>query len=177
MTRYPRTIHNGGGERITFLGRTGQGETERLELENEVQPGHGPPMHLHPSQDEALTVYEGVLSYLVLGEEPRTVHAGESVMFKRGVPHRFWNSGNVPLRCGGWVSPPLEVEELLTALFESAARNGGTRPSAFDVAYIFHRWGAVGQMVGVPVPVKRILFPVLRVIGHLTGRYRRFREV
>ena len=61
MTRstYPHTIENGSGESITFLrkvpGRTG----DRLEVENVVKPGAGPPMHVHHHQEEALTVKQG----------------------------------------------------------------------------------------------------------------------
>ena len=56
---YPHTIENGAGERLTFLrripGRTG----DRLEVEDIVGPGAGPPMHVHHHQEEALTVQEG----------------------------------------------------------------------------------------------------------------------
>jgi hypothetical protein len=42
---YPHTIDNGGGERLTFLRRVQGPHGERLEVENTVAPGAGPPMH------------------------------------------------------------------------------------------------------------------------------------
>ena len=61
--RYPYTIDNGAGERITFEGRTG----DRLEVSNVVTPGVGPIMHVHHHQTEALTVRQGRLGYQRLG--------------------------------------------------------------------------------------------------------------
>jgi quercetin dioxygenase-like cupin family protein len=56
---YPHTIDNGGGERLTFLRRVQGPHGERLEVENTVAPGAGPPMHTHRYQTEALTVVQG----------------------------------------------------------------------------------------------------------------------
>ena len=49
---YPHTIDNGAGEQLTFLRRDG----DRLEVENFVKPGSGPPMHVHHHQEEGLTI-------------------------------------------------------------------------------------------------------------------------
>ena len=51
---YPHTIDNGAGERLTFLRRVPTDRGERLEVENVVGPGAGPPMHVHHYQEEAL---------------------------------------------------------------------------------------------------------------------------
>ncbi len=56
---YPHTIDNGAGERLTFLRRVSGPEGDRLEVENVVTPGAGPPMHIHYYQEEVLTVREG----------------------------------------------------------------------------------------------------------------------
>ena len=53
---YPHTIDNGAGERLTFIRRVGDSVGDRLEVENLVDPGCGPPMHVHHGQEEALTV-------------------------------------------------------------------------------------------------------------------------
>lgn len=53
---YPHTIENGAGERLTFLRRVTGPRGDRLEGENLVAPGAGPPMHVHFHQDEVFTV-------------------------------------------------------------------------------------------------------------------------
>ncbi|MEO5815541.1 MAG: cupin domain-containing protein [Gemmatimonadaceae bacterium] len=104
---YPRTIDSGGGQRITLLARRHDGVREWLDVENEVGPGAGPPMHLHARQDESVTLVQGRLGYVIVGQEPRFASVGETVDFARGVAHRFWNAGDEVLRCEGHISPPM----------------------------------------------------------------------
>jgi hypothetical protein len=52
MPDYPRTIDNGAGEQLTFLGVRRDGRGEYGEARNIVSPGAGPPMHVHHLQDE-----------------------------------------------------------------------------------------------------------------------------
>ena len=55
MTAYPHTIDNGAGERLTFIARRRDEQGEYLEGHNTVEPGAGPPMHVHHRQEESLT--------------------------------------------------------------------------------------------------------------------------
>jgi mannose-6-phosphate isomerase-like protein (cupin superfamily) len=50
-------------------------------------PG-GPSLHLHPYQDEWFYVLEGEVAFQV-GDQRLTLHAGESVLAPRRVPHTF----------------------------------------------------------------------------------------
>jgi hypothetical protein len=61
MSTYPHSIENGAGERITFLRRVQDAAGERLEAENLVKPGSGPPMHVHVLQEEAFEGRVGLL--------------------------------------------------------------------------------------------------------------------
>src|SRR5687767_13638343 len=70
MFQYPHTIENGLGESLTFLRRVSTPQGETLEVENCVQPGGGPPMHVHYLQEESITVVEGRLAYQRPGEDP-----------------------------------------------------------------------------------------------------------
>ena len=52
---YPHTIDNGHGERMTFLGIEG----DRLRIQSTVDPGAGPPMHVHHLESETVRVRSG----------------------------------------------------------------------------------------------------------------------
>ena len=110
MFTYPHTIENGHGEQLTFLRRVTTPRGEVVEVENRVQPGSGPPMHVHYHQEESLTVVQGRIGYQRPGEEPRFAGMGETVTFGAGEPHRFWNAGEDELRCTGQIGPPDSIE-------------------------------------------------------------------
>ena len=176
MSTYPRTIESGSGESLTFLRLVTDGDETVLEVENCVQPGSGPPMHVHHLQDESLTVVSGRLAWQRPGEEPVYAGAGETVTFRAGDPHRFWNAGETELRCTGWIRPAHNVEYFLTAIYDSTRRSGGHRPSPFDAAWLLRRYRSEFDMVGIPPFVKRFVFPVQVAVGRLLGRYRRYRD-
>ena len=79
MPTYPRTIENGSGEELTFLGITRHPDGDRLEAEAFAQPGAGPPMHVHHLQEEAMTVVSGNLGFQIVDEQPRFDGAPEPV--------------------------------------------------------------------------------------------------
>ena len=162
---YPHTIENGAGERITFLRRVPSPRGERLEVENVVTPGVGPPMHVHHHQEEALTVEQGRIGY----QRP-----GETVVFKPGEPHRFWNAGEVELRVTGYIEPADNAEYFLTELFASTRKNGAGRPDPFDAAFLIRRYRSEFAMVDISAAAQRFAFPVLVVVGKLLGRYRKY---
>jgi mannose-6-phosphate isomerase-like protein (cupin superfamily) len=172
---YPRTIENGAGERLTFRGvRTGVDGHQYLDIENQVAPGSGPPMHIHHLQRETMTVEQGRAGYRIAGGPELFAEAGEIVTFEAGQMHRFWNAGEGVLRCKGWASPPHNLEYFLTELFASMRRNGGGRPNRSDAAYLLGRYRTEFGLGGVPPPVRRLVFPALRQVGTAIGRYHRF---
>jgi len=87
---YPYTIDNGAGERLTFTRRVAGASGDRLEGENVVAPGAGPPMHVHHHQTEGFTVREGRIGYQRLGEPEQFAGPGETVVF---APVRGIDSG------------------------------------------------------------------------------------
>jgi quercetin dioxygenase-like cupin family protein len=176
VNTYPRTITNGGGEELTFLGIVRDADGERMEVEGRAQPGAGPPMHIHHLQDESLTVVEGRVGYQGVGSEPQFAGPGETVTFLRGVPHRWWNAGSTELHVTGVVKPPLNFEYFLTGIFESMAGNGGQRPNPFDGAFLTHHYQSEFAMLAIPAPVQKIVFPILRVIGGVLGKYKKYAD-
>jgi mannose-6-phosphate isomerase-like protein (cupin superfamily) len=59
-------------------------------------PG-GPPLHLHLNQEEWFYVMDGEVAFQV-GEQRLHLHAGDSVLAPRRVPHTFSSVGTAPSR-------------------------------------------------------------------------------
>ena len=118
---------------------------------------------------------EGELGYQILGEEAKILGPGETVTFGPGVPHRFWASGGKDLVCTGYVSPPDNVEYFLGKIYESMKDNSKeARPDDYDAAYLLEHYRDEYTMPEIPAFVRKAIFPVLRGVGRLTGKYRRF---
>jgi len=173
---YPHVIENGGGERLVFNRRVPGTKGDRLEGENFVRPGAGPPMHVHHFQEEALTVVSGRIGYQRPGDPARFAGPGETVVFKAGDAHKFWNAGQEELHCTAYIEPADNIEFFLGELFASTARSGGKRPGLFDVAFLITRYRSEFAMLEIPAAVQRIVFPIVVAIGHLLGKYRRFAD-
>jgi quercetin dioxygenase-like cupin family protein len=173
---YPHVIENGAGERLTFARRLPGATGERLEGETLVDPGAGPPMHVHYLQSEGFTVLRGRIGYQRPNEPAQFAGPGDSVAFGPGEGHRFWNAGTQPLHCTAWVEPVGNAEYLLAELFASSLRNGGTRPSIFDAAFLLRRYRSEFRMLDIPAPVQAIVFPIVVVLGRLLGEYARFAD-
>lgn len=176
MRTYPYTIENGAGERLTFERRVQHEGAERVEGGAVVKPGAGPPMHVHFLQDEAFTVISGRIGYQRAGHEPEFAGAGDTVMFRAGEPHRFWNAGSEDLHCSAWIHPAGNAEYFLAALFESQQRHGGRRPGLLDIAFLTRRYRSEYAMLEIPAVVQRVLFPLLVAFGRLTGRFARYAD-
>ena len=160
MSDHPRTIDNGAGEELTFLGvRTS-----------------GPPMHVHRLQEESLTVERGTMGWQRQGGEEQVAGPGETVTFAPGEMHRFWNAGDDDLVCSGHVRPPDNLEYFLTQIYASMRANGGKRPRPFDAAYLSSRYRSEFAMADIPAPVQRVVFPVVVAVGRLFGLHRRFAD-
>ncbi len=62
----------------------------------DLAPGQGPPLHRHP-YEEVFVIYEGQATYTV-GDTTLEARAGQVVLVPAGMPHKFINSGEGPLR-------------------------------------------------------------------------------
>jgi mannose-6-phosphate isomerase-like protein (cupin superfamily) len=172
----PLTIDNGVGERITFREIVVEPGGDKLIIDGFCKSGSGPAMHVHYRQDEGMTVKRGRLGYEILGEEQKFINVGESVSFKRGVPHRFWNAGEDDLHMESWVKPMNSIIFFLSALYDSQRRSGSHRPNPFDGAYLLTRYKNEYSMPGLPAFVKKVIFPVTYCTGRLLGKYKKYRN-
>jgi quercetin dioxygenase-like cupin family protein len=172
----PHTIKNCMGETLIFKELIQEADGDKLMVENFVTPNSGPPMHTHFLQEEALTVVEGRIGYQVKGQQPQYAGVGETVVFKPGVPHRFWNAGNEILHCTGWVKPANTIVFFLSAVYAAQNKTGSERPEKFDGAYLLKRYASEYDMVEIPPFVKKVIIPVTYYIGLLLGKYKHFRN-
>jgi quercetin dioxygenase-like cupin family protein len=168
---YPHTIDNGHGERMTFLGIDG----DRLRVKSTVDPGAGPPMHIHHLQTETVRVEHGRIGVTLAGESPRFAGPGESITFDAGVEHRFWNAGDDELVITGEIHPPGNLEYFLSEVYASTAAHGG-RPGAFDGAFLLTRYRSEFAMTTIPTAVRRFVLPLQVAIGRVFGRYGHFSD-
>jgi len=169
----PHTIENITGEKLTFLRIAIKDGVEYLETEAEVQPNAGPPMHVHYKQDESMTVLSGKIGYQELKGEKKYAGPGETVLFKSGVPHKFWNAGNEPLRLSGYMSPANNIVYFLSQIYLSMNENSG-RPGMYDAAYLLARYNTEFRMLEIPMFVQKLIFPVILFLGSIGGKKKKF---
>lgn len=171
---YPLTIENCIGEKLTFTGIEKTLKGDRVLVIGNCKPGAGPAMHVHFQQDECLSVVSGKMGYQVLGEEPKMALPGETVLFKRGTPHKFWAADNQPLVANGWIEPANSVVFFLSALYAAQNKSGNAQPEAFDGAYLVTRYKSEYDIKEVPTFVKKVIFPIIVLIGKIRGKYKHF---
>lgn len=172
----PHTIQNCIGETLTFKELVKEPDGDKLLVENYVIPKSGPPMHTHYLQDEVLTVAKGCIGYQVLGDDPKYAGVGETVVFKRGIPHRFWNAGEEILHCTGWIKPANTIVFYLSSIYAAQNKTGTERTETFDGAYLMTRYKSEYDVHGIPRFVKKVIIPAIYYTGMLLGKYKHFKD-
>jgi quercetin dioxygenase-like cupin family protein len=74
----------------------------------------GPPLHLHLYQEEWFYVIEGEVMFQ-LGDERKTLRAGDSILGPRNIPHAFSSVGEKPGRMLIAFTPAGKMEEFFRA--------------------------------------------------------------
>lgn len=173
---YPYVIENCLGEKIIFHAVQKEPDGDIVIVENFVTPGHGPLMHTHFLQDEALTVIKGKIGYQILGQEEQYAGEGETVLFKRGTPHRFWNAGEDILNCKGWIKPANTIVFFLSAIYAAQNKSGKAQPEIFDGAFLLTRYSKEYDLPEIPFFVKRTVIPLTYLLGRMLGKYKHFKD-
>ncbi len=169
---YPHTIENCVGEKLTFK----KLENDKLIVEAYCQPQSGPAMHTHFKQDEELTVVSGKMGYQIPGEAPKFLSKGESILFKRGTPHKFWAERDEALHCHGWVAPANSLAFFLSAVYAAQNKSGKGQPEAFDSAFLLTKYTSEYDMPEIPSFIKKVIFPATVLVGKLLGKYPHFKD-
>ena len=174
--KLPHTIKNCTGETLIFTALVKEADGDKITGENFVLPNSGPPMHIHWLQDEGFTVLEGKIGYQIAGRPEQFATKGESVVFERGVPHRFWNAGEEVLHCNAWLKPANTFIYFISGIFNAQNKSGSQKPEIFDAAYLLTRYRSEYYMADIPWGVRKIVFPVTYFIGKLLGKYQHFKD-
>ena len=87
----------GPGDLYRFLVTGAETGGAYFAMEAVVQPGGGPPPHIHTNEDETFYVVEGRCS-IRLGDDWVTARTGDFVNVPRGTVHCFHNDGAAPMR-------------------------------------------------------------------------------
>ena len=90
-----RTVEGPAGGPVQFKAIGEQTGGNLVVFMNLIQPGDGPPEHVHTNCDEAWLITEGQFRFK-LGEEIRQAPTGSFVFVPRGVRHCFQNVGLLP---------------------------------------------------------------------------------
>jgi quercetin dioxygenase-like cupin family protein len=169
-------VNNVTGERVVTLIGTGDGRGDRLAVDLRVRPGGGVAAeHYHPSLTERFRVLAGRLEASLDGER-RILETGADVTIPPGMVHNWWNAGEEEARVLVDVRPGRRFELMVTTLFGLASdgkTNAKGMPGTLQLAMIGHEFDDIVRFTKPPVPVQKVLFAPLTVIGRARG-YRGF---
>ena len=74
---------------LKVSGKDTYGEFCLFEMQNEMGPMAGPPLHVHANQDEVFMIVEGEFVFQ-LGDEKIKAKTGDVVFGPRKIPHTFY---------------------------------------------------------------------------------------
>jgi mannose-6-phosphate isomerase-like protein (cupin superfamily) len=163
------------GKRVRFVDRPADPDSDPLEFEMwlAAEGSHGPMKHVHPEQDEFLTVVEGRMGVFHEGET--TVYGpGEGVRIPAGDVHRFWNAGETELHLRGGVDPGLRTETFMRITYGLARDGAPVTPSGMllnplRLAVLLDEFDDMLFLAVLPVSIQRLGVTALAPLGRLAG--------
>jgi quercetin dioxygenase-like cupin family protein len=97
------------------------GEFCLFEAKNELGPMAGPPLHLHPNQDEVFQIIEGEYLFQV-GNEKIKASTGDVVFGPRNIPHTFYQLSKKGHMIFSY-NPAGKMENIMTAMSKLMPNN------------------------------------------------------
>ena len=167
------------GERIVFRETASDTGGEMLAFEYLVPPRTpGPPLHVHPYQEERFAeILSGTLRARS-GRDERSLGKGQGLTVPPGVPHAWRNDGEEEVRMLVEIRPALRMEEVFETTF-NLARDGktdqrGVPKNPLQAAATAWEYSDELRLARPPFAVQKVLLgllaPVLRLLGY-GGRY------
>ena len=111
------------------------------------------PMHTHRHEDEYTYVLDGEIGVQV-GDEVRVARPGDLVFKPRGVPHAFWNAGDVPARALEIISPA-GFERYFAEMASLLPPNHPGPPDVQALLAVQEKYGLEMDMASIPTLVER----------------------
>ena len=143
-----------------------------LTIDGSLPPGKsGPPPHVHFHEHEEGHVQSGTLGVRV-GDKRIVVPAGGTAVLPARVVHSWWNAGEDMLELSGQVTPVVDLDRYLQAIFAVANASTSGRPSLFYMAHVLWRHRHTQAVAMPPRAIQRIVLPVVLLVGRILGKYR-----
>lgn len=142
-------------------------EGENLIINTWVKPGGGPPVHIHPTQEERFFVHEGKVQFRV-GRRKVVAGPGDELVVPAGTKHAFKNIGDAEASFRAELRPGTGAE----AFFEetaAAAREGLYNKRGLPTSLHALVWGAklidrnreLVVLCNPPPALQRLLIPLV----------------
>jgi hypothetical protein len=126
-------------------------------------------VHFHEREEG--TVKAGTLGARV-GDRKIVVPAGGTAVFPAQVVHSWWNAGEDMLELSGQVTPVVDLDRYLQAVFAVFNASASGRPSIFYMVHVLWRHRHTQAVAMPPRGIQWIVVPVVLLVGHILGKYR-----
>lgn len=145
---------------------------EYVEIEGSMRAhSDGPPVHLHPQQEETYHVVSGTADVFLDGRWHQ-VRAGESLTVPRGAPHTIKNEHDEDVRAMNWHRPAMRFEDF-SRTFHRLANSGRIKSlppkdlsSLIYSAMLFTEYEDTQIVVKPPAFILKVLAFVGRQLGY-----------
>ena len=91
-------------------------------FETNSDPGQFVPVHIHPTQDEFIYMFEGRMDAVIDGRE-FVATAGDLIRLPMNIPHGLFNKSDQPIKCLFWVTPTRKLYDLFWAIHSMKEQN------------------------------------------------------
>jgi mannose-6-phosphate isomerase-like protein (cupin superfamily) len=159
---------------LTFIITKSTADTagEYVEIEGSMRAhSDGPPVHIHPHQEETYQVVSGTADVFLNGRWHQ-VQAGESLTVPRGAPHTIKNGHDEDVRAMNWHRPAMRFEDF-SRTFHRLATSGRIKSlppkdpsSLIYAAMLFTEYEDTQIVVKPPAFILRLLAFVGRRLGY-----------
>lgn len=143
-----------GGLGVRFMIDGAQSGGNFALVEHPIEPRVlAAPMHTHQHEDEYTYVLEGEIG-VQIGDEVRVAKAGDLVFKPRGVPHAFWNAGDVPARALEIISPA-GFERYFAEIAQLLPPAQADPPDEQALGAVMVKYGLEMDMGSIPILAER----------------------
>ncbi len=156
-------------EEISFLNSPTK-HTDDLEILVKLPNIESSPcLHIHPLQSKKFEAIDGNL-VIALVSDKIMLKPGESYIVKPNIIHTCIPESDVPTLFKITYTPSLNMQYLLTEMFDACNRNHSKHATIFEACYIMAQAPEEYYVANHPIWIQRFMFPIVAKIGKLLGR-------